>query len=205
MNSTNTTAGTGESGLGSVQLTLVINAIAGSVFVAVFFLILRPWWALHNVPKRRKLFRRFIQERKVNGSAIPEEECPINLEEELRDHNDAYDFLNDVHEKYIVNIPVIRTIEVTILFIVETTLTLIWPEYQERDKKRNVRFYGRDLAVYLSFQQKILYCFFIILLLSVAIIIPVHVTGVPSEQFAILLAQDDDVLAHLLIKIHHPH
>jgi hypothetical protein len=189
MNTTNSTSSDDDddSGLGSVQLTLVINAVAGAVFLLVFFLILRTTWALFSVHIRRKLFRKFVNDRKEKGSVIPAEEYPVNLDDELRDHSDAHDFLNDVDEKYIIPIPVLREIQVVLLFLIETILTLVWPSYQEEDKKRNVRFYGRDLAVYLSFQQKMIYCFAIILILAVAIIVPVHVTATPSEQYQALL------------------
>ncbi|KAF0973388.1 hypothetical protein FDP41_008092 [Naegleria fowleri] len=61
----------------------------------------------------------------------------------------------------------------------DAVLSFFVPSYAQTDRIRNTKRYGKDIAVYLYFQQIIIWILLICTVLTCAVLLPIHLTGQP--------------------------
>jgi hypothetical protein len=81
-----------------------------------------------------------------------------------------------VDSQNLVTNPFIRWFQIRIIFTWGLILTLIWPWSQRRDRQRTAKNLGSDFAIYFFFSQLMIYAFALITIISLAVLLPVHLS-----------------------------
>ncbi|KAL9645466.1 hypothetical protein ABK040_002662 [Willaertia magna] len=191
-------------GLSAVLTTLIANLIYSFLCMSLFFLCCRQITIFNSEKKRKlmeeyernKLERKRQQQKNNNEEVIIEEEGNDNETNDTTPPLDKYPFnvmpkistKPSFWKKLLINFKdLLKDAAITSISFFPSMLkhlkisflSFFFTKHGDKDRKIICRKYGRDVAVYLHFQQIIIVILFGCSLLACGVLLPIHLTGNP--------------------------
>jgi hypothetical protein len=174
---------------GGVGITVLINTVITVILLFVYIFFLQPCVTLYNVEKKSKLLSQVLKQQDDVEQQQQQDEQLDNTTNNNIDDGDLHSIFYDT--KSIKN-PILHGISVRLLFFWTTLKTLIIPSYRVKDRKMTIKRYGRDVAVYILFQQQVLYALCLCSIVGLGFLLPIHLTG---EVPAVIQAANNETAA----------
>ncbi len=157
-------------GFDSIALAAVINGGLAIIIGLLALLFCRRFPSLFNKLKKNRLMS---QANLRSQNNIPVDDIASNAS-----------YLDDaVDSQSLVSNTFIRWFQVRIIFTWGLILSLIWPCSQRRDRQKVARNLGSNYAIYFFFSQLLIYAFVLITAISVAVLLPVHLSTTDRSFF----------------------
>jgi hypothetical protein len=159
---------------GGVGLTVLINTVITVLLLLLYIFFLQPCVTLYNVEKKEKLLEQVMKE-----NENLEEICvEPSMNNSGTNSNIEEDDLHSIfYETKSVKYPLLHGVVIRLVFIWSTVKTLIIPSYRLQDRRMTVKRFGRDVAVYILYQQQIIYALILCSFIGLSILLPVHLNG----------------------------
>jgi uncharacterized membrane protein YeaQ/YmgE (transglycosylase-associated protein family) len=88
---------------------------------------------------------------------------------------DSFPYLSLKNASRLSKYAVPRFFQAMFLYIWEVFVTIVMPKSRLRYQDKTTKYYGRDIAVYFHFQQIMIVLFFVMSVIALAVLLPVHI------------------------------